>query len=68
MDYNTLKALYEAETNPAVREIYGNHLRRMEGKQTGCGVCIIEEPEIIGDVEDSEIIGVVEEPSEDEVE
>lgn len=55
MTYEELKALFEAETNQAVKQIYGNHLRRMEGKLTGCGACVIDEPEALDTIEEDVI-------------
>lgn len=58
MNYDEVKALFDAETNPAIKQIYGNHLARIEGKKAFCGGCDVRIPlEVIVEesvVEDTE--------------
>ena len=60
MTRDEIKDLYDNETNPAIKEIYGNHLKRIEGKMAACGGCNVQiEVEIIADT------SMVEEPEEE---
>lgn len=63
MNYEQIKELYEQETNPAIKGIYLNHLKKMEGMKTDCGACSMEEEaDVVYELSDD----MVEQEEEDE--
>ena len=47
IDIELIKAMYDAETNPARKQIYANHLLKAEELPVVCSACEIDEPLIV---------------------
>lgn len=54
IDLNMLQAMHDAETNPARKMIYANHIRIAMEKQPICAACEVVEDEMVVPVNQSD--------------